>query len=259
MIDITAYAVLYKNKAVNFPYFLKLVNSLSSFVKRKFLSVWNQIKIIIWGHQKSKILIGAQNIILGIKTKKFSSLYSHSNIIDPYKGLYEVDCSGFVNNILKEQKLLNALFEIQNFINSQENIPHPIYLDPWPLHYVLFISSQTPKKYWQTIWDVKLLQPGDIIAYYSASNKNLSSEHGQHVMIVSDAIKCAPDSSCIWVPIFDSTKKPHGSSDIRENGNGIGQGTIGLEINEHGTPTELLWHPESKYKLKCKIAMARIL
>lgn len=211
----------------------------------------------MFGAKKSKVWEEAKNIVIGIKNKKLFSKYSHSNKVDLSSGSYEVNCFGFVNHILITQKMENSLQEVQNFIDSQENIPRPLNLNPCPVDYVLFLKAITPKQYWIPIYDAKLLTPGDIIAY-SSDKKYISPEQGQHIMIVADTIKSSSGSPLIWVPIFDSTKISHGLDDSRKIGNGIGQGTIGLELDDQGVPRKLQWRTNSKKKLPRTITMARV-
>lgn len=202
-------------------------------------------------------MASAKQIIKDISLKRSSTKYSHSNRVDPARGSYEVDCTGFVNHILFTQNLIAQLDEIQNFIDTQDNIKKPIFHDPWPSHYVLFLSSIGPKQFWIRIDNAKNLMPGDLIVY-SSNKKDLSSEYGQHIMIVSESIKPGRQSSHIWVPIFDSTKIPHGKKDKRTKDGGIGQGTIGLQLDDLGSPTSLEWSPESKSKLTRNIKMIRV-
>lgn len=197
---------------------------------------------------------GAKQIIQNIKSGKISSSYSHSNKFP------NVNCSGLVNNLLVRQHLAAPLQEVQDYIASQNNIQKPNFLDPTPSDYVSFFSMIGPLQHWRRVYAPKEeLQEGDIVAYTSDVNMDLSSERGQHMMIVADKVKLDLNSSIVWVPIFDSTKIPHGESDLRNNGNGIGQGIIGLEIDAKGSPTRIQWSLESKSKLPRNIKMARVL
>lgn len=205
---------------------------------------------------------GAQALVKAVQTKRLISKYSHQNIVDNIRGSYEVDCSGFVNTVLVSQKLLGALQEIQDFTKTQEDpLLRPSDGQPWPLHYVHFLSSQRPKKYWLPIQDARSLEPGDIIAYTSSSaEKNPHTERGQHIMVVANFIRSTPESpSWVLVPIFDSTSKPHGKWDWRAQDGGIGEATIGLGLDTAGVPKRLKWHPERRVSWERNIIMARVI
>lgn len=217
--------------------------------------------------KESKLLKGARALIEAVKSKKLSTRYSHDNIVDVERGSYAVDCTGFLSTVLISEKLQNALQEIKEFIEKTENIPKPkMALQPYPLHYVLFLQSNHSKKYWQSVHDARLLEPGDIVAYTPMNHNNSTSDVGQHVMIVSEKIKSSSHQSWISVPIFDSTQKLHGKGDLRgerdltgKNLGGIGQAEIMLEIDTMGKPSQIKWYPESQRPMRRNITMARVI
>lgn len=226
------------------------------------------------------------NYLIFSGAKKFTDIdvksnydFSHNNL-PSNNGTYSVDCSGFVSLVLNHQNITNPIQEVINFI-PKNFIPDIINNTPSPLHYSFFLKNKPHKQYWDLIDNAYSLIPGDFIIYTKHSmeyqnvgqnnyNKQFNTEYGQHIMIVAGrSQKTAADPHILWVPIFDSTKIPHGQTDQRSkhNTNGIGEGTIGLVINEYNHPIKIIWKDQSKNHtwkpitkdfLKRDIKMARI-
>jgi hypothetical protein len=216
---------------------------------------------------------GAYKIFIHLKSRKAKSRYSHNNTVDAERGIYELNCYGFVNRILLSEQLVQSFKEVQDFINTSNNIPTPLDGQPCPLHYVYFIKSAANKKHWLALREVGAIKPGDVIAYTTkthneqhhslipncgalSSSKIVKPESGQHIMIVANAIQPMKEKRGYWIPVFDSTQYPHGRFDIRGPQGGIGQGIIGLECNELGEPDKIKWSTSGK-GLDRNIAMAR--
>lgn len=217
------------------------------------------------------------NYLIFSGAKKFTEIdvkssydFSHNNLPNN-NGTYSVDCSGFVSLVLKHQNITNPIQEVINFIPPDFS-PNIINNTPSPLHYSFFLKNKPHKQYWDSIDNAYSLIPGDFIIYTRHSmeyqnvgqknyNKKLNTESGQHIMIVAGkSHKKAADPHILWVPIFDSTKIPHGQTDTRSkyNTNGIGEGTIGLVINEYNHPIQIIWEEQSEKFLQRDIKMARI-
>lgn len=167
-------------------------------------------------------------------------------------GTYSVDCSGFIGLVLSSLSITDPIKEVIDFI-PKDFVPNIKNNMPSPLHYSFFFKFKPIKKYWDLIDDVYSLSPGDLILYTKHSikykNEEQNIEYGQHIMIVAGKAKKASIApNTLWVPIFDSTKAPHGKTDQRakNNTNGIGKGTIGLIINEYNNPIKLIWRDHSK-------------
>ena len=206
-----------------------------------------------------KIWQNANKLVKLAANKKIISWYSHNNTIHLQRNEYALDCTGFVQYVLLQARLQYALTEVQTFVrNASHTIPKPIKIDElWPIHYVEFLSKPDKPLYWNILESPALLIPGDLIAYTRFNASNPSAETGQHIMIVA----ARPDlqqPNTFWVPIFDATKKPHGSSDLRPKEGGIAKSTIGLILDEQGHLNRLKWSPDSTVILKRKIVMARI-
>lgn len=253
----------------------KLLNTIVQGIKT-ILNIFRLLWIYWLRHKPSKVWVAAFAILLKINKKLAVTRYDHGNRVELDKGSYAVDCSGFVNHVL-DQVHPKALQEVQAFSNDLQDYPKPKEASqPWPLHYMLFLQSKEPntaKRHWKSIENALELKPGDIIAYASSDvsiqkklspqmgtiQKDFCSERGQHMMIVSGPIRIEKEVPWIWVPIFDSTKIPHGREDKRGNNGGIGTGVIGLELDAKKAPQRLKWYDTSKYPLKRNIRMGTVI
>ncbi len=190
------------------------------------------------------ILYGAQKFINNNINSSYD--FSHKNF-SKNDGSYNVDCSGFVNLVLVSQNIINPIKEIIDFI--PKNFVPPILSNiPSPLHYSFFLEHQTNKQHWNFIDDASLLNPGDFIVYTKHQRQHqqnsTNNEYGQHIMIVAGyPKKTITNPQLLWVPIFDSTRIPHGKTDQRykDSTNGIGQGMIGLILNNKNKPIHIIW------------------
>ena len=205
-------------------------------------------------------------IVTKVTQKQIKSSFSHNNTIDVEAGVFEVNCKGFVNHVLSS-KAPDALAEIVNFMCSCDyELPLSIDGSPRSHHYVYFFKSlldnQNSKSLnWQSVTSVNHLKRGDILAYtFSDLEKINERGMGQHVMIVAEPIEknIAGEAEAI-VSIFDSTKTPHGESDIRQNGKtGIGRGEICLKTDSNGCPIFIKWDQQKKKYQPKAIAIGRL-
>lgn len=167
---------------------------------------------------------------------------------------YNVNCSGFVNHVLVSEGNFNAVREIREYIfaNNDRTCYRDTYY-PRALTFVRFIKSKDEKKYWKTIRNVNDIEPGDIIAY--ARNLKKVTNSGQHMMIVSNSKKS--EGKWLDVSVFDCTSG-HGSNDFRGSEGGLGEGIVGIEMNDDGTPKNIKWSADSE-PFDATVVIARIL
>lgn len=250
---------------ISFLYFKKLfIQLIKNLLVRYFYKKAPHLPRLWWG---------AYKILTRLKSNNAKSRYSHCNILDADRGVYDLNCYGFVNRLLFSEQLVQSFKEVQDYINASKDIPAPKDGQPCPLHYVSFIKSAANKKHWLPLREVCSVEPGDIIAYTIKppnnhhnplmsslsvlnSYKNIKPESGQHIMIVAGNILPMQEKQGFWIPVFDSTQHRHGHFDIRGSEGGVGQGVIGLECNEHGAPDKIMWSTTGR-SLNRDIVMAR--
>jgi hypothetical protein len=165
-------------------------------------------------------------------TAMISSTYQHTTFVDESKGIFDYDCSGFVDYALA-RVLPDALTTLQTATE-----PRPLAKD----FETFFAGVTTSSGRWTSVARAIDLVPGDIVAWLKPLD--VTSSNTGHVMIVRELpTKNPKDASEILVPITDSTETPHGPTDSRTatGATGLGTGTIGLLVDATGAPQQYHW------------------
>ena len=200
------------------------------------------------GSQAGEDLLHRANLM--VKNIK-NTTYSHETYIDESKGIYEFDCSGFVNYLLIEMRP-----------TAQAAIPHrgqdmPLAEDFY--RYFRGLSKSPNKTGWSKVENTTDLKPGDIIAWLQPTSSEDSDNTG-HVMIVGGKpLVNSNRKKEVLVPVIDSTSSPH-SDDSRSKGSaGLGKGTIGIFMNVKDKPIGYFWQGGLSEKPKyTKISFGRL-
>lgn len=171
---------------------------------------------------------------------------------DPAKGIYAVDCSGYVNNLL-------GLSNPQAFheILYRQQISRPNSTDYYRfLGQIPYGRSST---HWYHVRGVKELRPGDILVYSSPGRSKRRSPG--HVMIVVDTPKPDKRASGIYhVRVADSAHSGHSHDTRRPHTSGIGVGTLLLKTHPNtNSPIAYAWREDSRWKLGVNFAMGRMI
>lgn len=165
---------------------------------------------------------------------------------DSKRGIYVVDCSGYVDNIL-EAVNPDAYLSLVNSTGADK---------PTTQHYFDFFNrlGYRNNNYWKKIEDVEKLDAGDILVFRNTSRYRRTM--GGHVMVVMD--KPVWDDDYYQVRVADSAPSGH-SKDTRSNDySGIGIGTLFLKVNpKTGKPFAYAWKEGANWKRNVKFAMAR--
>ncbi len=176
----------------------------------------------------------------------YSSYQFGGKRFDPSHGVYVVDCSSYVDHLLRAV----TPRAYSSLVNSS-GADHPN-----TAHYYHFFTQLTdkPKRYWDNVSHVKELQAGDILVF---RYKN-SAHHarGGHVMVVMD--KPTRDVDAFQVRVADSASTGHSEDTRPPHTSGIGIGTLLLKVNpKTGKPAAYAWKEGSHWKKNVKFAMAR--
>jgi hypothetical protein len=167
-------------------------------------------------------------------TAMISSTYQHTTFVDESKGLFDYDCSGFVDYALA-QAVPDALETLKTATE-----PRPLAKD----FETFFAGLTTSTGRWHAVARAMDLVPGDVVAWLKPAD--VTSSNTGHVMIVRElpTLNTKNTVETEWlVPITDSTESPHGPSDSRTatGATGLGTGTIGLVVDATGAPIEYRW------------------
>lgn len=150
-----------------------------------------------------------------VRTKLKTTVYNANTKVDIDKGVFEFDCSGMVNWILKDVAP-NALAELKSD-------------RPRVIEYVKAlkkISPNQPSAGWRRVAKIADAEPGDVIAWPTPDW--YPSEATGHMGVL--VAKPEPVSGGFLLRIADSTSYPHGD-DSREGGTGFGYGTILITVD----------------------------
>lgn len=179
-----------------------------------------------------------------IDTLRYSTYKMGGSRFDTKKGVYIVDCSNYVDQILQAVSP-HAYMSLVNSSGSDT---------PTTRHYYDFFSDLSADPYWDKINDIENLRPGDIIVFRYKKRR-----HGitrGHVMVVMDKPIRAADS--FLVRVADSAPTGHSQDTRPAHSSGIGIGTLLLKANpKTGQPAAYAWRTGSLWKRNVTFAMAR--
>ncbi len=165
---------------------------------------------------------------------------------DAQRGVYILDCSGFVDKIL-QKTCPNAYSSLVGATGADS---------PASQHYYHFFNelSSDQSRYWNKVDNLDQLQPGDILVMRYKNSRGI--ETGGHVMVVMN--KPEQDTDVFYVRVADSAPTRH-SDDTREhNTSGIGIGTLLLKASSRtGQPIAYAWGIGGYWNKNANFAMAR--
>jgi hypothetical protein len=171
-----------------------------------------------------------------------STSYAHKIRIDEDTGVFDHDCSGFVDYALSN--VSKAVLDDVRAVRGQHR--------PNARAYVILLRSIAPgesRRRWLHVARVSDLVAGDVIAWTLVDAKvdALGIVNSGHVMIVDGAPqeRASADSETQkeWVvPVIDSSSNGHGGTDRRHapDASGLGRGAIVL-ATEDGSPVGYFW------------------
>lgn len=203
-------------------------------------------------HLPSYLLNTTEKRLVGFVQQTVSTLnYSFYKLggtqIDAKRGIYIVDCSTYVDHIMKSV-YPNSYSHLVSWSGSQKPTTNDYY------QYFTNLSERNKLLFWDNINNVNELRPGDILVF---RYKNVEKRQaGGHVMIVMD--KPIHNGDSFLVRVADSAAVGHSKDTRLPNRSGIGIGTLLLRTNSTTfKPTAYAWRVGSRWEYNVKIAMAR--
>lgn len=176
----------------------------------------------------------------------YSSYKLGGTHFDMRRGVYIVDCSVYVDHILKEV-YPHAYSKLVHWSKSKKPTTH---------HYYHFFNnlSIAPQRYWNPVKQVAQLQPGDILVF--RKKKYAGTDGTGHIMIVMD--KPVQRKNMFMLRIADSAPYRHSQDTRHRAKSGIGIGTMVVKVNPHtDQPAAYAWTVGSHWKQNVVFAMAR--
>jgi hypothetical protein len=192
-----------------------------------------------------RLLNEAEHVLSSVK----SSNYRHVTYVDEADGVYDFDCSGFLDYAL-QQVLPAALADIK-YLPNRLNRPRA-----QDYYYRLAkTDSRDNAEGWQSVMSPRDLLPGDVIAWLRARHSD--SDDTGHVMIVYSNPSVDPEQpNEIKLRVIDSTRTPHAFDSRKQGETGLGTGTISLVMNTTESAVGFRWRDgESTRTQYTKIAL----
>jgi hypothetical protein len=173
--------------------------------------------------------------------------YQHKSHVDRQAGVFDLDCSGFVDHLLKQiapEQYKRLPIEARHTRPRAE------------VYYEFFAGlAQTAKPGWQVVHRFSDLRRGDIIAWKKETAAQESGDTG-HVIIVA-ASPNRQNNGPYRLTVYDSTKSPH-DNDTRSPGtDGIGKGDLFFYVDSHDTPVAFQFSSQRKVHA-APISMGRL-
>lgn len=165
--------------------------------------------------------------------------------IDPARGIYVVDCSSYVDHLIK-----NTFPEAFQNLSNWSGTVKPTTDDYF--HYFNALNNND-KNCWNTLDTPKQLDAGDVIVF--RYNTHRGYESGGHVMVVMGKPK--KNGDVLEVRVTDSAPSAHSNDTRMRHFSGIGIGTLLLKMNEKTNQAiAYAWKVGAHWK-NVSIAMAR--
>ncbi len=181
-----------------------------------------------------------------VNTFHYSAYRLGGKLFDMQKGIYVLDCSGFVDKIL-QKTCPRAYSSLVDATGADA---------PASQHYYHFFNelAYDSDSYWNKVENVDQLRPGDILVIRYKNSRGIQT--GGHVMVVMNQPE--KDTDVFYVRVADSAPTRH-SDDTREyNTSGIGIGTLLLKANTRtGQPIAYAWGIGGYWNKNASFAMAR--
>jgi len=181
-----------------------------------------------------------------VSTLRYSSYKLGGTHIDTERGIYVVDCSGYVDHILNTV-FPRAYSSLVTWSGTEKPTSDDYY------HYFSDLTAESGS-YWNPVDDVEALRPGDVLVFRNTNTAG--NERGGHVMIVMDKPK--QESNAYMVRVSDTAPSGHSKDTRAPHTSGIGIGTLLLKVNpKTSQPYAYAWKLGAQWKNNVAFAMAR--
>jgi hypothetical protein len=173
--------------------------------------------------------------------------YQHKRHIDWIAGAYDMDCSEFVDHLLKR-------------VAPEEfsQIPvEPGHVRPRAAMYFQFLNRlrQQPLVGWQAVYQLGDVQRGDIIAWELHASTQEPGDTGHVVIVASTPVLKTKDLYA--VKVYDSSGILHDNDSRPEHTGGLGRGVITFRINQSGEPIAFQFNSRADFHTE-PIAVGRL-
>lgn len=180
-----------------------------------------------------------------VRTMRRTTYKLGGNNFDPSRGIYKLDCSAYVDNLL--QKTHPKAYSI---LAQWSGTSKPTSAD-----YFAFFDRplKSEWQHWHKVLEVPQLSPGDILVFRPNKRKS-----GGHVMIVmSQPISDSSQPNVFWINVADSASSGHSNDTRPARTSGIGIGKLLVKINPKTKQVvSYAWKAGAHWKHNITFAMA---
>jgi hypothetical protein len=173
--------------------------------------------------------------------------YQHKTNIDRAAGVYDMDCSGLVDYLLK--RIAPKKFR---------QLPvEPGHARPRAAMYFQFLDRlrRQPFPGWEAVRQLGDAKRGDIIAWELEASTQEPGDTG-HVVIVA-AVPVLETKDFYRVEVYDSSGIHHDDDSRLEHTSGVGEGIITFRVNESGEPIAFQFNSRAHFYTE-PIAIGRL-
>lgn len=152
--------------------------------------------------------------------------YQHRTHVDRAGGVYDMDCSGFVDYLLK--RIAPAQF-------AQLRI-EPGHARPRAAMYFELFKGlhKNPLPGWEVVQKLGDARRGDIIAWQLVSSSQEPGDTGHVIIVATPPVE--QTHSLYRVEVYDSSDIRHDDDSRPEGTTGVGKGVITFRVDEFGEP-----------------------
>lgn len=180
--------------------------------------------------------------------------YSHykygGSYFNPAHGVYEVDCSGYVNNLLV-QAAPDAYHNVLHFTRTYKPTSEDYY------HFFKDLPKGRPRNDWYQVPKVSQLNSGDILVFRYSHHFWKHSNGGHVMVVVHSPVPLHWYDNSYLVRVADSASAGHSNDTRPPHTSGIGIGTLIIKVNRFsGRTCAFAWKVGSRWK-HVELAMAR--
>lgn len=163
--------------------------------------------------------------------------YQHRTYADQSRGVYDMDCSGFVDYLLKE--IAPSQFAPLRIEPGHTRPRAAMYFD-------LFTRlNHNPLPGWEAVPKLSAARRGDIIAWQLTASTGEPGDTGHVVIVASAPVEQRND--LYRVNVYDSSVIRHDEDSRPEGGNGVGEGVITFRVNASGQPIGFQFNSQAHY------------
>ncbi len=187
-----------------------------------------------------------------VETLRFSSYKLGGTTFDPTQGIYKIDCSTYINDLLSETNP-HAYSTLTNWTQTYKPTTADYY------NFIKKLPTDATADYWHKINNVGQLQPGGILVFRNISYNKKHAIGGGHVMIVMSKPIPHPSATDIYqVKVADSASSGHSYDTRSPHQSGIGIGTLLLKVDPNtGRPSAYAWRLDDHWRSNALFAMAQ--